>query len=153
MEGAPLWVGILDELKESGMNNSRIKIVLAICAVLVIVAPALASDAAHSEKAGVKGSDKNYSPFVGQDFPKQLYWGDTHLHTANSLDAGLFGTKLLPGDAYRFARGEEVVSSTGQAVKLHRPLDFMVVADHSEYAGIFGRKIFTACAKICICCR
>ena len=62
-------------------------------------------------------------------------WGDTHLHTANSLDAAAFGDTLGPEEAYRFARGEEVVSSTGQPVKLSRPLDFLVVADHAEALG------------------
>ena len=63
--------------------------------------------------------------------------GDTHLHTGNSLDAGAFGARLLPGDAHRFARGEELTSSTGLKVKLSRPLDFLVVSDHSDNMGFF----------------
>ena len=55
------------------------------------------------------------------------------------MDAGAFGARLGPPDAYRFARGEEVVSSTGQRVKLSRPLDFLVVADHSDNMGFFPR--------------
>ena len=62
-------------------------------------------------------------------------WGDTHLHTALSVDAGLFGCRLGLEEAYRFARGEEVVSSTGQPVKLARPLDWLVIADHSDAMG------------------
>ena len=76
-----------------------------------------------------------YSPYAGQNYPTQVLWGDTHLHTANSLDAAAFGDTLGPEEAYRFARGEEVVSSTGQPVKLSRPLDFLVVADHAEGLG------------------
>ena len=53
------------------------------------------------------------------------------------MDAGAFGARLGPRDAYRFARGEEVVSSTGQPVKLSRPLDFLVVTDHSDNMGFF----------------
>ena len=53
------------------------------------------------------------------------------------MDAGAFGARLAPRDAYRFARGEEVTSSTGQPVKLSRPLDFLVVADHSDNMGFF----------------
>jgi hypothetical protein len=64
-------------------------------------------------------------------------FGDTHLHTAFSMDAGAFGARLTPSDAYRFARGDEVISSSGQPVKLSRPLDFLVVADHSDGFGFF----------------
>lgn len=76
-----------------------------------------------------------YSPYAGRNFPTQVLWGDTHLHTAISLDAGAIGARLNPVDAYRFARGEEVVSNTGQRVRLSRPLDFLVVADHAEAFG------------------
>jgi hypothetical protein len=76
-----------------------------------------------------------YSPYAGRNFPTRVLWGDTHLHTANSLDAAAFGNTLGPEPAYRFARGEEVVSSSGQPVKLSRPLDFLVVADHAEALG------------------
>ena len=82
---------------------------------------------------------KHYSPYAGRNFPTQLLWGDTHLHTGMSMDAGAFGARLVPEDAYRFARGEEVTSSTGQKVKLARPLDFLVVADHSDNMGFFPR--------------
>jgi hypothetical protein len=78
-----------------------------------------------------------YSPYAQRSFPDHPLWGDTHLHTAISFDAGAFGATLLPPDAYRFAKGEEVVSSTGQPVRLSRPLDFLVVADHSDNMGFF----------------
>jgi Protein of unknown function (DUF3604) len=76
-----------------------------------------------------------YSPYAGRNYPTRVLWGDTHLHTDNSLDAAAFGNTLGPEAAYRFARGEEVISSTGQPVKLSRPLDFLVVADHAEGLG------------------
>jgi hypothetical protein len=79
-----------------------------------------------------------YSPYAGRDYPRRVLWGDTHLHTANSLDAAAFGNTLGPEPAYRFARGEEVVSSSGQAARLSRPLDFLVVADHAEGLGSAG---------------
>ena len=82
---------------------------------------------------------KHFSPYAGRNFPTQVFWGDTHLHTALSMDAGTFGARLLPEDAYRFARGEELTSSTGLRVKLSRPLDFLVVADHSDNMGFFPR--------------
>ncbi|MFC0589292.1 DUF3604 domain-containing protein [Novosphingobium aquiterrae] len=68
-------------------------------------------------------------------YPERVYWGDTHLHTANSVDAFGFGNRLGPEDALRFAQGEEVTSSTGIKAKLARPLDFLVITDHAEGMG------------------
>jgi hypothetical protein len=73
-----------------------------------------------------------YSPYAGRNFPTQVYWGDTHVHTDNSLDANGFGARIGPEEALRFARGEEVMSSSGELFKLSRPLDWLVVADHSD---------------------
>jgi len=78
-----------------------------------------------------------YSPYAGRNFPTRPLFGDTHLHTGWSFDAGTFGARLTPRDAYRFARGEELMSNTGQPVKLSRPLDFLVVADHSDNMGLY----------------
>ena len=69
--------------------------------------------------------------------PTRVFFGDTHLHTAMSMDAGAFGNRLGVEDGYRFARGEEVTASSGQKAKLSRPLDFLVVADHSDNMGFF----------------
>ena len=52
-----------------------------------------------------------------------------------------------PAEAYRFAKGEEITASSGQKVKLSRPLDFMVVADHSDAMGLFP-MIFGADPKV-----
>jgi hypothetical protein len=80
---------------------------------------------------------RSYSPYADRDFPSMVYWGDTHLHTSFSMDAGAFGDRLGLDEAYRFARGEQVTSSTGQKVKLSRPLDFLTIADHSDNMGFF----------------
>ena len=77
-----------------------------------------------------------YSPHAGQKYPTRVYFGDTHHHTSNSGDAFMAGNRMGPEDAYRFARGEEVVSTTGIPAKLSRPLDFLVVSDHAEGLGI-----------------
>src|SRR5476649_2748873 len=63
-----------------------------------------------------------YSPYAGRNFPTRPFFGDTHLHTSFSMDAGAFGARLGPKDAYRFAKGEEVIASSGQRAKLSRPL-------------------------------
>jgi hypothetical protein len=78
-----------------------------------------------------------YSPYADRHFPERVYWGDTHLHTSFSMDAGAFGCRLVPRDAYLFAKGREVTASSGQRVRLARPLDFLVVADHSDGFGLF----------------
>jgi hypothetical protein len=78
-----------------------------------------------------------YSPYADRHFPERVYWGDTHLHTSFSMDAGAFGCRLTPRDAYRFAKGQEITASSGQQARLARPLDFLVVADHSDGFGFF----------------
>ena len=80
--------------------------------------------------------ERVYSPYANRAYPDQVFFGDTHLHTNLSPDAGLIGTTLDVHAAYRFARGETVVSNTGQRVQLLRPLDFLVVTDHAEYIGL-----------------
>jgi hypothetical protein len=117
-----------------------------LCAIVALglACPALAGDtvglpAPTSAAEDAFPSQKHFSPYAGRNFPTQVFWGDTHLHTGMSMDAGAFGARLGPEDAYRFARGEELTSSTGLKVKLNRPLDFLVVADHSDNMGFFPR--------------
>ena len=82
-----------------------------------------------------------YSPYAGRNFPTRPYFGDTHLHTSYSMDAGAFGARIGPRDAYRFAKGEEIIASSGQRAKLSRPLDFLVVTDHSDGMGFFPQLL------------
>ena len=117
----------------------RLVPVLAAC---LCAAPAslLSQDAGGHDSARVRkafAQARPYSPYVGRNFPSRPFFGDTHLHTAFSFDAGAFGARVGPRDAYRLARGEEIGASSGQPVKLSRPLDFLVVADHSDNMGFF----------------
>jgi hypothetical protein len=84
---------------------------------------------------------KSYSPYAGRQTALMPLWGDTHLHTDISMDAGAFGNRLGLDAAYRFARGEEVVTSTGIRARLSRPLDWLVIADHSDNMGFFPDMI------------
>jgi hypothetical protein len=104
-----------------------------------LVSPAWCQDAGlpTGENIGQVFPKPAYSPYANRDFPTRPFFGDTHLHTSFSMDAGAFGARLTPRDAYRFARGEQVTASTGQPAKLSRPLDFLVVADHSDNMGFF----------------
>ena len=76
-----------------------------------------------------------YSPYADRKYATQVYFGDTHLHTSFSADAGAFGNRLDINEAYKFARGDQVTSTTGQKAQLSRPLDFLVVTDHSDGMG------------------
>ena len=86
---------------------------------LCVVAMAMATSAFAQEftidKEQAAYNEPDYSPFVDQHFPTRVLWGDTHLHTANSFDAGFVGTTLGPDEAYRFARGTPRRSGTRQA--------------------------------------
>ena len=82
-----------------------------------------------------------YSPYADATHPTRVLWGDTHLHTTNSLDARTAGVTLDVEDAYRFARGETVTATSGQPAKLARPLDFLVVTDHSDALGVVDQLI------------
>ena len=99
---------------------------------------------------GLSGCQKHKAPAVAEapvvqaapeasttKFPEKVFFGDTHLHTSYSMDAGAFGARLPPRDAYVFAKGNEVTASSGQPAKLRRPLDFLVVSDHSDGMGFF----------------
>lgn len=100
----------------------------------VLISAALFSSAPMAEGTA---DPRSYSPMAGKDYPQQVYWGDTHLHTSYSFDAAMMGNKgLPPEDAYRFARGEEIRAHNGMIAKLNRPLDFLMVSDHAEYLGL-----------------
>ncbi|MDH3322562.1 MAG: DUF3604 domain-containing protein [Flavobacteriaceae bacterium] len=83
----------------------------------------------------IQGTSANESNNTA--YPTKVYWGDTHLHTSLSMDAGAFGNRIGMDEAYKFARGEVVTSSSGIKTKLSRPLDFLVIADHSDGMGFF----------------
>jgi hypothetical protein len=118
----------------------RSLIVILAGSLLLPVLGVRAQDTGEADKAKIEKAfpgKPNYSPYAGRNYPTRPLFGDTHLHTGWSFDAGTFGAKLTPSDAYRFARGEELLSNTGQRVKLSRPLDFLVVADHSDNMGLY----------------
>lgn len=109
--------------------------------LLVFSGTSFATTALNPGKEDIPEVKKVYSPYVertlrNRNFSEGVYWGDTHLHTRYSSDAGMIGNTLGPDDAYRFAKGGQVTSSTGQPTKLIRPLDFLVVSDHAEALGL-----------------
>jgi hypothetical protein len=114
-------------------NKARLRFVA--MALVSGFATAVSAQEGH-DPSEVPTPAPNYSPYLDQGFPNRVLWGDTHLHTSYSTDAGMVGCRLGPEDAYRFARGEEVISNSGQRVRLSRSYDFLVVADHAENLGL-----------------
>lgn len=110
---------------------------------LIVVSGAVAQESVTTDAGTINAKkterflkEQTYSPYASRNFPDHPLWGDQHLHTSWSPDAAGGGTRLGPEEAYRFARGEQVVSSTGQKVRLARPLDWLAVSDHSDAMGV-----------------
>ena len=129
---------IVKRINNTSVSNKRFGVILLSLLLPALPVVAMASDIGKPDTTVIEGlyPGEAYSPYAKRSFPSNVYWGETHLHTGLSLDAGLFGAITTPSDAYRLARGEEITASTGQPVKLGRPLDFLVVADHSDMMGI-----------------
>ena len=112
-------------------------LVLAIAAFIFFSIETLAQDIPRLTDDQLKSlKSVDYSPYPRQKFPNQVFFGETHLHTSFSTDAGMVGNTLGPEDAFRIARGEPFVSSMGVPGQLSRPFDFVVVTDHSENLGL-----------------
>jgi hypothetical protein len=122
------------------MRTSKRIPVVAIAAALLLPATILAGETypgyGYEPTKKEHIGEKEYSPYLNIGYPQRVYWGDTHLHTSLSTDAGMIGNRLGPEQAYRFARGETVNSTTGVRARLQRPLDFLVAADHAENLGL-----------------
>ncbi len=103
--------------------------------ILILILAMSAQVLAQGEGASA-AITQHYSPYAERDYPTNVYFGDTHHHTANSGDAFTGGNRITPEQAYRFARGEEVISSSGVPVRLSRPMDFLVISDHAEAMGV-----------------
>ncbi len=118
------------------MKNSKLtKSIVAVAAMAVLGGSALGQEWTPDRDQRVE-QPKPYSPYVDQHFPQRVFFGDTHFHSSLSVDSGLIGNRVDLEQAFRFARGEEIVTSSGQRAQLIRPLDFLVVSDHAEYLGI-----------------
>jgi hypothetical protein len=112
-----------------------------IVSVVAATAGAYGQDHTPDKAAIVKTlGQKEFSPYAGRDYPTRVFFGDTHLHTAVSVDAGTM-CRIGQEDAYRFARGEEISTTFGLRAKLSRPLDFLVIADHAEMYGLMPQLL------------
>ena len=132
-----LWISIYswgmrlrDKKRKEAIVNATVMTAVRECPLSRLVALLLASMVLPTF------AQRSYSPPVGNAFPTSVYWGDTHVHTHLSWDAYGSGNRLTPDDANRFAKGETVIANNGQEVSLRRPLDFLMVADHSQNFGV-----------------
>jgi hypothetical protein len=128
-------------MENTQVNNKSFKrsgITLAVCLVLGFSQAVFSAKEASKPTSLVdaRASRTEYSPYLDDTYPDNVYFGDTHLHTSYSTDASFFGNRLGPEEAYLFAKGEVVTSSLGVKTRLLRPLDFLVVADHAENLGL-----------------
>ncbi len=118
-------------------NRKLMKSLMRVVAIAALVVPsaAIAQDL-QVPKEDVKDQKKEYSPYLEDHYPDRVLFGDTHLHSSWSTDAGMVGATVGPDDAYRVSRGEEITAYSGWKVKLIRPLDFVVLSDHAENLGL-----------------
>lgn len=78
----------------------------------------------------------------GKNPLKNVYFGEEHLHTTNSPDAFVVGTRGSWEDAYNWAMGNEItLSTTGEKIKKSTPYDFIAITDHAEYFGVMPSLI------------
>jgi hypothetical protein len=124
--------------RANGESQAMKSHLLALTVLLSVACPLARPASAQVEPVTVDDfkEAKVYSPYAGRDYPDEILFGDTHFHTNLSFDAGLVGTSLDVDAGFRFARGEKVISNTGQPVQLIRPLDFLVITDHAEFIGL-----------------
>jgi hypothetical protein len=117
------------------LNTQIHALTLAVSAAVFLTACKQEAAAPVSVEPQAEVVESVVAPEVVSNNPlRNAYFGETHMHTAYSLDAYIGGTRLMPADAYRFAKGE-TVSVDGEAHSRHRPLDFVAVTDHAEYIG------------------
>lgn len=108
--------------------------------LITVMAAAAWADETPTREALERVTGQQFSPYAGRNFPTRPLFGDTHLHTSISVDAGTMN-RVGQEDAFRFARGEEVTSTGGLRAKLSRPLDFLVIADHAEMYGLMPQLL------------
>ncbi len=128
------------------MIGAKVKVFVGLGASVIAVNLALAPIVCAQDQIPSRDAvadrmiNPEFSPYAGREYPTQVFWGDTHLHTAISVDAGTMN-RIGQEDAFRFARGEEIATTHGLRAKLGRPLDFLVITDHAEMYGLMPQLL------------
>lgn len=123
------------------INASRIRWFLALPLLIVFLLSIQTNEASESSPVDLISTNSQIDEKILQLRPppnpdKNVYFGDLHVHTANSFDAYTFGTISSPADAYRYAQGQAIPHPTGYQIQLSRPLDFYAVTDHAVFLGL-----------------
>ena len=105
---------------------TKVNATITVIAVASLLPSRVLADQLPTKEGLAATAKQQYSPYVGRNYPTRVLWGDTHLHTAVSVDAGTM-CRLGQEDAYRFARGEEIATTYGLRARLSRPLDYVVI--------------------------
>ena len=117
------------------MHSWRIGAVASISvAALAMASCSKAPESTPAPSTGSTDARDETKPIASTNPERNAYFGDLHLHTGYSADAALM-TDSTPDDAYRYAKGEAIARFGNQMIQLKRPLDFLAVTDHAEYAG------------------
>ena len=119
---------------------TKLLVTITVLAVASLLPGRLLADQPPTKEGLGEVAKPQYSPYVGRTYPTRLLWGDTHLHTAVSVDAGTM-CRLGQEDAFRFARGDEISTTYGLRARLSRPLDFLVISDHAEMYGLMPQLL------------
>ena len=116
----------------------RLGFILGTAATIAIAATSLlAEELPQTVPAALDSEAIAPGPLRTPQYPERnAYFGDLHVHTANSFDAYTFGTISSPADAYRYAQGEAIQHPSGYEIQLSRPLDFYAVTDHAMFLGL-----------------
>ena len=122
------------------MMNHSLYVLSGICLFAVVPFCKAQDQIPDEESVNANIGKTRFSPYAGRAFPTNVFWGDTHLHTAASVDAGTM-CRVGQEDAYRFAKGEEITTTHGLRAKLSRPLDWLVISDHSEMYGLMPQLL------------
>ena len=128
------------------MENLKLGLLASVCMTGACFITAACTDTPKTDAPETKATETFTRPAANPT--KNAYFGDLHVHTANSFDAYIFGTRTDADAAYRFAKGETIDNGAKHAIKLDGPpLDFYGVTDHGEYLGVV-RSMATPGSKL-----
>ena len=106
---------------------------------LVLITFGCSDDSLDIQEQSVQNQLEDLIQTEGFNEDRNLYFGDTHVHTKYSFDAFIFGTTATPDDAYTFAKGGSIKHPLGFDMQLGDPLDFYAVTDHGFFLGMFEK--------------
>ena len=127
------------------MNNSKqLPLFIAISCLIFLLITGCSDDSLNIQSQVEFDSKIDEEKTTDFNEDRNLYFGDTHVHTKYSFDAYIFGTTASPDDAYSFAKGAPIKHPLGFDMQLSEPLDFYAVTDHGFFLGMFEKLADTS---------